>query len=132
MFSDLKTGYRLLMAEPKPVHALYRGFGASVVGAVPTSLVYMPTYEAAKACFAGTPLAPMSGVATGIVSACVRVPTSVVKAQLQLGLHDSATGAVRSIVRESGPKGLYVGFRATVVLDVFYAVRGLQKTPMNR
>jgi solute carrier family 25 S-adenosylmethionine transporter 26 len=123
LFSDLLAGYKLLASEPRPVKALYRGLGASVAGAVPTSLVYMPTYEAAKLCFAGTLLAPLSGVVTGLVSACVRVPTSVVKAQLQLGLHDSGAAAVRSIVRSSGLVGLFVGFRATVVLDVFYAVR---------
>ena len=160
----------------------------------------------AQAALAGTPAAPLAGVVTGCVSACVRVPTSVVKSQLQvrlgvcvivdyvrvpsgmakaqrssgacidpmlplvgmpcpcllrqkdealmtetihcsritaifghvltapprlcgaapsfqLGLHDSAAGCIRSIVAASGVGGLFAGFRATVALDVFYAVR---------
>lgn len=33
--------------------ALYRGLGPSLIGAVPTAVAYMPTYEAAKSALKG-------------------------------------------------------------------------------
>ena len=122
VWGDMKEGFRIIASEQRPVRALYRGLAPSVVGSIPTAMVYMPTYEASKALLAGTPLSSCVGVCTGVVSACVRVPTSVVKSQLQLQLHDSTFGCLREILSRSGPAGLFVGFRATVLLDVFYAV----------
>ena len=122
VWGDLREGWRIIASEQRPVRALYRGLAPSVIGSVPTAMVYMPTYEASKALLAGTPLAPAVGVCTGVVSACVRVPTSVVKSQLQLQLHENTFACLREIFARSGPAGLFVGFRATVFLDVFYAV----------
>ena len=50
-----------------------------MIGVVPSALVYMPTYEFARHALRGTPFAPFAGCVTGVVSACVRVPTSVLK-----------------------------------------------------
>jgi len=79
VLAELRDAWAIVQAEPRPVTALYRGLGPSVIGAVPTAAVYMPTYEASKLALAGTPFAPAAGVVTGIVSAAVRVPTSVRK-----------------------------------------------------
>eukprot|EP00614_Pseudopedinella_elastica_P024768 CAMPEP_0172645574 /NCGR_PEP_ID=MMETSP1068-20121228/239800_1 /TAXON_ID=35684 /ORGANISM="Pseudopedinella elastica, Strain CCMP716" /LENGTH=297 /DNA_ID=CAMNT_0013459811 /DNA_START=150 /DNA_END=1043 /DNA_ORIENTATION=+ len=122
VLGDLKDAWRIVQMEKQPVRSLYRGLVPSVVGSVPTAIVYMPTYEASKAMLSGTCLAPLAGVVTGCVSACVRVPTSVVKSRLQLKLHDNSAAVVRSILKNEGPLGLFAGFRATVALDVFYAV----------
>ena len=63
-----------------------------LVGVVPTSLVYMPTYEAVSRLAravdgaqwglpAALPASQLASVATGVASSCVRVPISVVKAR---------------------------------------------------
>jgi len=70
--------------------SLYKGIGTQLVGVVPTSLVYMPTYELVTELmrsldathFSGAgrlPASQIASVATGVVSSCVRVPISVVK-----------------------------------------------------
>ena len=59
----------------------------------------MPTYEMAKHALAGTGLAPFAGCVTGVVSACVRVPTAVLKARLQIGVDTSARAALRGAHR---------------------------------
>ena len=57
-----------------------------------------------------------------MASATVRVPVSVVKSRIQLGLHLSMREAVTRALRNGmGSGGLYAGFRATVVLDSSYA-----------
>jgi len=90
---------------------------------VPIALVYMPSYEVASGALKGTPLqsTPIAGVLTGVASAVVRVPVSVIKSRIQLGLHQSA-GEALSHARRGGRGGLYAGLRATVVLDTSYAV----------
>ena len=101
--------------------SLYRGLLPSLLGALPMSLVYMPTYELSKQALAQTPAAPLAGVVTGAVpaslpgprpptpppaqalssrpvaqvTACVRVPISVVKARVQLQLYDGPLAALR-------------------------------------
>lgn len=104
------------------MRSLYRGLGPQLVGVVPIAFVYMPTYEVSKAALHGTALqhTPLAGVLTGVASAVVRVPVSVVKARIQLGLHSTASDAVAH-ARSAGKGGLYAGFRATVVLDACYA-----------
>jgi hypothetical protein len=105
------------------LRSLYRGLGPQLIGVVPIALVYMPTYEFASAAVQGTYLAhtPLAGLATGVASATVRVPVSVVKSRMQLGLHTSMREAVRRAAQH-GHGGLYAGFRATVVLDSCYAI----------
>jgi len=58
------------------LRSLYRGLGPQLLGVVPISLVYMPTYEYVSAALQGTPLqhTPLAGVITGVASAVVRVP----------------------------------------------------------
>ena len=58
-----------------------------------------------------------------MASATVRVPVSVVKSRIQLGLHLSMREAVARAMRNGmgSGGGLYAGFRATVVLDSSYA-----------
>lgn len=115
-----KMGQQQLRAV---VNSLYRGCSSQLLGVVPIALVYMPTYEISKAAAHGTALesTPIAGVATGIVSAVVRVPVSVVKSRLQLGLHQTTAAAI-SHATKGGVSGLYVGFHATVAVDVAYAV----------
>ena len=109
------------------VLSLYAGLAPSLVAVVPTAIVYMPTYELSARVFEASPapavlVAPLSGVMTGVVCASVRVPCSVVKTRVQAGLSPSAMAAVSQVVRGGGVAALYIGFGATVALDVAVAV----------
>lgn len=119
------------MLRNNPI-ALYRGLGTSLVGAVPVALVYMPTYEGMKVAVQSLPPAESMGlvlpasqiasIATGLVCALVRVPVSIVKSRLQLGLAASPLAAISTAISVAGIRGLFVGLRATCVLDVAYAL----------
>ena len=74
----------------------------------------------------------LAGILTGLVTAIVRSPTSVVKYQLQLKLYDSTREAVESTYRRAGLLGFFAGLRATVYLDVFYAVTRLSEQPIHK
>jgi solute carrier family 25 S-adenosylmethionine transporter 26 len=101
---------------------LYRGLLPALVGVVPTALVYMPTYEFSKVALRDTSFSPLAGCITGCVCACVRVPISVIKSRVQLQLYDRPMAALRGAISGAeGIRGLYSGFRATLVLDVTYA-----------
>ena len=121
---DLVGATRLLRRTP--LKSLYAGLVPSLVAVVPTAVVYMPVYEAAAAVFGGvlpTPIvAPAAGVATGVACSLVRVPLSVAKSRVQLGLAPSAGAALRQAYATGGAAALYTGFGATLALDVAVAV----------
>ena len=146
LLGDIRVGFQILAAATRSPHhsmiepgfspkvprhrlalnaarSLYRGLVPQMVGVLPIALVYMPTYEFASAGVKGTYLehTPVAGLATGVASATVRVPVSVVKSRIQLGLHLSMREAVVRAMRQGESGGLYAGFRATVVLDSSYA-----------
>ena len=83
------------------LRSLYRGIGPQLLGVLPISVVYMPSYELASSIFRETPLqfTPAAGVVTGVVSAVVRVPVSVIKSRMQLGLHQSGAEVRHSPLR---------------------------------
>eukprot|EP00308_Calcidiscus_leptoporus_P004876 CAMPEP_0119381182 /NCGR_PEP_ID=MMETSP1334-20130426/61744_1 /TAXON_ID=127549 /ORGANISM="Calcidiscus leptoporus, Strain RCC1130" /LENGTH=265 /DNA_ID=CAMNT_0007401233 /DNA_START=306 /DNA_END=1103 /DNA_ORIENTATION=- len=105
---------------------LYRGLPVSLLGAVPVSLVYMPTYELSKSAINGfsqhlLPASQVASVVTGVVSSSVRVPISVVKARLQTCVYATSSDAVMAALA-GGWRGLYAGWPASCVLDVTYAL----------
>jgi solute carrier family 25 S-adenosylmethionine transporter 26 len=53
-----------------------------------------------------------------VVAALVRNPFEVVKQQMQAGMHESAVGAVRSIVKADGFIGLYNGYSSLVMREI--------------
>ena len=63
----------------------------------------------------------LASVATGVACASVRVPVSMVKSRVQLGLAATPRLALTGALR-SGVAGLYVGLSATVGLDIAYAL----------
>lgn len=123
---DLAGAYRILRTSSP--RALYRGLAPSLAAVVPTAIVYMPTYEAASALLTAASavpavaVAPLAGVMTGMACAAVRVPASVLKSRVQLGLAPDAWTAFKTALKSGGPRALYVGFSATVALDVAVAV----------
>ena len=124
ILSDAAASARIIRTGPR---SLYAGITPAIVGSMPTAAVYMPTYQLSKQALndlrlGGLPISPLAGILTGLVTAIVRSPTSVVKYQLQLKLYDSTREAVESTYRRAGLLGFFAGLRATVYLDVFYAV----------
>ncbi|KAJ8601775.1 hypothetical protein CTAYLR_006830 [Chrysophaeum taylorii] len=114
------------MLRSTNVASLYAGLVPSLLAVIPTAIVYMPTYELASAALspvlASQAVAPLAGVVTGVVCATVRVPASVLKSRVQLGLAPSATSALRMAFAAGGLRNLYAGFAATLALDVATAV----------
>ena len=119
------------MLRNKPL-SLYRGLSTTLAGAVPVSIVYMPTYEGMKHAVQSLPpsetlgfalpASQIASVATGLVCALVRVPVSVVKSRIQLGLAQSPFEAITKAIQVDGLRGVFVGLRATCVLDITYAL----------
>jgi solute carrier family 25 S-adenosylmethionine transporter 26 len=111
---------------------VYSGLGVNTVGSFLSAGVYFSCYEWTKqeiTKFAPTFRADggnflstvnhMSSAAFADIGCCVvRVPFEVVKQQLQAGLHNSAFSAFRHIVKNAGPRGLYVGFWSTVLREM--------------
>ena len=118
-----------IITGPGAARDLYRGLGTSLVGAVPVSLVYMPTYELSSTALktlGGSlvlplPTAQMASVLTGCACALVRVPLTLIKARVQLGLYATPWLALAAALK-LGWRELFVGLRATIVLDVMYAL----------
>ena len=147
ILTDLRFAWRILqdatksplhsMVDPQRLHSersttavlttavrsLFRGVGPQLLGVVPIALVYMPTYEYTKSAARGTALerTPVAPVATGLASAVVHSPVSLIKSRMQLGLHSSVLSAARH-ASAHGASGLFVGLRATAVHDVCYAI----------
>jgi len=125
---DAREMARMLRHQPS---TLYRGLSASLLGAAPLSLVYMPTYELCthtlKSVTANSgglrpPISQLASVATGVICAAVRVPMSVIKSRVQTGVSRTPLEATTSALRSRGFRGLYVGLKATCVVDVSYAL----------
>jgi solute carrier family 25 (mitochondrial S-adenosylmethionine transporter), member 26 len=61
----------------------------------------------------------MIAASVGEVAACmVRVPTEVIKQQMQTGMHSSMTAAVRTISSTDGLAGFYRGFAVTIMREI--------------
>ena len=93
-----------IISAPGAARTLYRGLSTSLIGAVPMSLVYMPTYELVSAALKsakasglamGLPASQLASVATGVACATVRVPVSMIKSRVQLGLAATPWMALR-------------------------------------
>jgi len=117
------------MIRKTGIFSLYAGIAPALAAVVPTAIVYMPTYEFSAAALKASAwcpaniVAPLAGVATGVVCAVVRVPASVLKSRVQLGLAPSAFAAFQYAMKHGGGvRSLYSGFTATLVLDVGTAV----------
>lgn len=97
--------------------ALYSGVWGNLVGVAPASAVFMAVYEPVKqAVIKSQPserafLGPLAaGVAAGIASSVIRVPTEVVKTRMQTGEFTHAFTALKTIVAREGAKGIFAGY----------------------
>ena len=109
---------------------LYSGMPAALAGSIPCSALFFLSYEASKKqiklsdsggripewCICA------SAAAAGEVVACnIRVPTEIIKQQMQAGRVQTATEAAM-IVRRNGVPGFVRAFRATAFRDVPFSV----------
>lgn len=113
---------------------IYRGIGSVAVGSAPGAACFFMTYEGLKPVFDGLLSAQnhpwsqagahMMAASVAEVAACmIRVPTEVVKSRQQTSHYGSKTSSLftlRSVVRESGVRGLYTGFAGTVGREVCF------------
>jgi hypothetical protein len=105
--------------------ALYAGVWGNLVGVAPASAVFLAVYEPVKhaviravgddRAFLG-PLA--AGVAAGLASSVVRVPTEVVKTRMQTGEFKHAFTALRTIVAREGARGIFAGYGSFLLRDL--------------
>lgn len=119
-------------ARTEGIRGLYRGFGAVIVGGTPGTVLYLCTYEIAKA-----RLSPnggdsdfaahfWSGMIAETVACIIYVPVDVIKERMQVqhtstgGALNAATNyrsswdALRQISTREGLSGIYRGYGATL------------------
>ncbi|KAF9525853.1 mitochondrial carrier domain-containing protein [Crepidotus variabilis] len=106
---------------------MYKGIGSVFVGSAPGAAAFFSTYEFLKQKIPlRDNLAPfnhMLAASGGEVAAClIRVPTEVVKTRTQTSaygdLGKSSFRAFRMVLSEEGVRGLYRGFRITVMREI--------------
>ncbi len=105
--------------------ALYAGVWGNLAGVAPASAIFMAVYEPVKQyvtaqvspdqSFLG-PLA--AGVAAGLASSIVRVPTEVVKTRMQTGEFAHAFTALRTIIAKEGARGIFAGYGSFLLRDL--------------
>lgn len=123
---------------------LYAGIWGNLAGVAPASAIFMAVYEPVKqAVIASVPsdksfLGPLTaGVAAGLVSSIVRVPTEVVKTRMQTGEFKHAAIALRTIIAREGARGIFAGYGSFLLRDLpfdaieFVAYEQLKKTYKN-
>ena len=105
--------------------ALYAGIWGNLAGVAPASAIFMAVYEPVKQAVtaAVSPdqsfLGPLAaGVAAGLASSVVRVPTEVVKTRMQTGEFKHAMTALRTIVAKEGARGIFAGYGSFLLRDL--------------
>ena len=116
------------------IQKAYRGVLPATLGAIPSSALYFGAYETMKTfiskvvpdnTFASRLTIHALAAATGnALSSLIFVPKELIKQQLQFS--DSNTSTIRTIVsstlKESGIRGLYCGYQATLIRNIPSAI----------
>jgi solute carrier family 25 (mitochondrial S-adenosylmethionine transporter), member 26 len=117
------------------VAGLYRGVAGALVGVLPYSAVYMPSYELAQRLLgarlgARTLLGArhvLAGAAAGLCGSVVKTPVDVVKKRVQAGLYRNVVAAAVAVAADARGRGLlprvaafYTGWRSAVLYDIPY------------
>ncbi|KAA8495506.1 putative S-adenosylmethionine carrier 2, chloroplastic [Porphyridium purpureum] len=116
----------LKFVKREGIAGLYRGIFGALVGVLPYSLCYMPTYEALKRELGmNENLSPflrqvIAGAGAGLVGSVVRVPIEMVKKRVQVGIYDNFFQSFRRIFLEGGIMAFYGGYGSALVYDVPY------------
>ncbi|PSC68296.1 putative S-adenosylmethionine carrier chloroplastic isoform X1 [Micractinium conductrix] len=105
--------------------SLYAGVWGNLVGVAPASAIFMAVYEPVKQAVMARVgeqrhyLGPLAGgVAAGLASSLVRVPTEVVKTRMQTGEFKHAFTALRTIIAKEGRRGMFAGYGSFLLRDL--------------
>ncbi|GHP03094.1 hypothetical protein PPROV_000184900 [Pycnococcus provasolii] len=112
-----------------PLAQLYRGVGANLAGAFPATAVFIVVYEEVRQRLGeneGTrqgwskmASSATAAVSAGFAASALRVPTEVIKQNLQAGNFASITDAVRGVVRSRGVVGgLFAGYASFMAREL--------------
>ena len=106
---------------------LWRGVQSMMAGCIPAHALYFSSYEAIKALFTSEEqqnLGPLgSSVAGASAAFChdsIMTPADTIKQRLQLGHYQGMSDAIRNILQNEGPVGLYRSFPITLLTNLPY------------
>jgi solute carrier family 25 S-adenosylmethionine transporter 26 len=114
------------------IQKAYRGVVPATLGAIPSSAIYFGAYETMKTCISKIvpdntfssrltihALAAASGNA---LSSLIFVPKELIKQQLQYSNTSTIRSILSSTLKESGIRGLYCGYQATLIRNIPSAI----------
>eukprot|EP00467_Chlorarachnion_reptans_P025254 CAMPEP_0114512560 /NCGR_PEP_ID=MMETSP0109-20121206/15046_1 /TAXON_ID=29199 /ORGANISM="Chlorarachnion reptans, Strain CCCM449" /LENGTH=229 /DNA_ID=CAMNT_0001692263 /DNA_START=51 /DNA_END=737 /DNA_ORIENTATION=- len=106
---------------------IYSGLSATALGSAPGASLFFSTYETMKApakkVTSSDVLSQQLAASVGECVAClVRVPTEVVKQNMQAGNYSTMGEATRSLFATEGIGGFYRGFLSTVMREIPFSL----------
>lgn len=125
----------LKFIEIEKLGGLYRGIAGALVGVLPYSLFYMPSYEwgqrkldlmlGQRQLWGARNIA--AGAFAGLCGSAIKTPVDIVKKRVQAGLYKNALVALAALVSEAqGSRPFqrlapfYCGWRSSVMYDIPY------------
>lgn len=112
------------------IRGLYKGFGISVLGGLPTQFFYISTLEYIRSNLPISSIHPMSGFIAGasasLVSTVIGTPMDIITQRLMVQDGDmkknqyqykGGFNAAYTIIKTEGMKGLYRGYGATLLTN---------------
>ncbi|RQM31319.1 hypothetical protein B5M09_001567, partial [Aphanomyces astaci] len=110
---------------------VYKGLSAAAAGSAPGAALFFSSYETTKAFLqkqqphlADSPVIHMASAAMGETAGClVRVPTEIVKQNLQTGAFQSFQESIRSIYGTNGIAGFYRGYWSLLARESTWSQR---------
>lgn len=117
------------VVRSKGLLALYAGLVPAMIGSALSSALYFSTYEGVKRSMtnfftsttARAPVTALSAACGNIVSSILFVPKEVVKQRMQSAVTSKSShffSVASELVRNSGPRGLYRGYKATLLRNI--------------
>uniref|UniRef100_A0A8C5FT46 Mitochondrial S-adenosylmethionine carrier protein n=1 Tax=Gadus morhua TaxID=8049 RepID=A0A8C5FT46_GADMO len=105
---------------------IYAGVPSAAIGSFPNAAAFFVTYDCTKSLLGRgqdaarmAPVNHMLAASLGEVVAClIRVPTEVVKQRTQASPSSTTYQMLLATLREEGVRGLYRGYRSTVLREV--------------
>ncbi|XP_056128946.1 mitochondrial S-adenosylmethionine carrier protein [Lampris incognitus] len=111
---------------------IYSGVPSAAIGSFPIAAAFFVTYDFTKSLLGAgggmatpqvAPVTHMLAASLGEVVAClIRVPTEVVKQRTQASPSSSTYQMLLATLTEEGVRGLYRGFRSTVIREIPFSL----------
>ncbi|CAK6958681.1 S-adenosylmethionine mitochondrial carrier protein [Scomber scombrus] len=112
---------------------IYAGVPSAAVGSFPNAAAFFVTYDYTKSLLGAggalaaphaAPVTHMLAASLGEIVAClIRVPTEVVKQRTQATPSSTTYQTLLATLREEGVRGLYRGYRSTVLRETLWSRR---------